>query len=127
MVIPLSVDRSLADSVAGDQSASQGKQSVYWRYEIKVDPRAVPPHGEGLDKCEESRPYQEPGWCTKTSDAEVHRREVTPRARHDCMPIHRGDIPTILAEETPTLIQLRPGRPKRYRSGAGQEPHDMAV
>src|SRR5262245_36747112 len=39
----------------------------------------------------------------------------------------RGDIPTILAEETPTLRQRRPGRPKRYRSGAGQELQDMAV
>jgi hypothetical protein len=54
-----------------------------------VEPRDVPPHGEGLDESMELRPYQEPGWRRKTKDSKMFQGEIDTRALHGRIPLSR--------------------------------------
>ena len=54
-----------------------------------MEPRDIPPRGDGLDERQELWPYQEPGWRGKTRDGAMLRGEMTTRALHEWITLSR--------------------------------------
>jgi hypothetical protein len=57
-----------------------------------MEPRDVPPRGEGLDESQELWPYQEPEWRGKTRESAVFRGEITRRALHEWILLNRYGV-----------------------------------
>jgi hypothetical protein len=57
-----------------------------------MEPRHVPPHGEGLDEGQELWPYQEPERRGKTRESAMFRGEITRRALHEQILLNRDGI-----------------------------------
>jgi hypothetical protein len=85
------VDGIVAKSIAVVPYGSQGQSPAKQRYETRVEPRDVPPRGEGLSEREELGPEQEPEWRETTRDGEMMRGEIKRCALHVQIPLSRDN------------------------------------
>jgi hypothetical protein len=92
----------VANSLAVVTRGSQGQGPAEQRHETRVEPRDVPPRGEGLDESQELRPDQEPGRRGKTRAGENFRGEMAWCALHEWIPLSRYD--------------MRKGRPEQHHA-----------
>jgi len=84
--------KCLTTSVTVAWSADRGKEPIYWKHGSSMEPRDVPPHGEGLDASEELRPNQEPGPRGKPRDGEMFREAIGTHVLHEGIPLSRSCV-----------------------------------